>query len=82
MNTTTALMTTEMSESFLNVTLVVCVAQGGNLISILACLPLLKVMNLGAWPHLSLKSVDSRKSRKAIAFNEHVVNLGKAYCQA
>lgn len=47
MNVTTALMTTEMSESSLNVTLAVCVAQGGNLISILVSLPLSKVMDLG-----------------------------------
>lgn len=47
MNATTALMTTEMSESSLNVTLAVCVAQGGNLISILVSLPLSKVMDLG-----------------------------------
>lgn len=54
MNATTALMTTEMSESFLNVMLAVCVAQGGNLISILVSLPLSKVMDLGLWPCLSL----------------------------
>lgn len=47
MNATTALMTTEMSESSLYVTLAVCVAQGGNLISILVSLPLSKVMDLG-----------------------------------
>lgn len=81
MNVITALMTTEMSESFSNVMLAVCVARGGNLISILVSLPLLKVMDLGPWPHLSLESMDSRKSRKATAFNEHILNLGAAHCQ-
>lgn len=81
MNATTALMTTEMSESFSNVTLAVCVAQGGNLISILVSLPLWKVMDLGPWPRLSLESMDSRKPRKATAFNEHIVNSSAAYCQ-
>lgn len=74
MNAMTALMTTEMSESFWNVTLAVCVAQGGNLVSIL-------VMDLGPWPHLSLESMDSRKPRMATAFNEHIVDLGEVYCQ-
>lgn len=74
-------MTTEMSESFSNVTLAVCVAQGGNLISILVSLPLSKVMDLSPWPRLSLESMDSRKPRKASAFNEHIVDLAEAYCQ-
>lgn len=81
MNATTTLMTTEMSESFSNVTLAVCVAQGGNLISILVSLPLSNVMDLAPCTHLSLKSTDSRKPRKATAFNEHIVNLGEAYSQ-
>lgn len=72
----TALMTTEMSESFLSVTLAVCVAQGGNLISILVPLPLSGVMDLG--PCLSLDSADSRKPRRAATFNEHKVDLGEA----
>lgn len=80
MNATTALMTTEMSESFSIVTLAVCVAQGGNLISILVSFPLSKVMDLGPWPHLSLETMDSRKPRKATAFNEPVVDLAEAYC--
>ncbi|GLD46637.1 SH3 and PX domain-containing protein 2B isoform X1 [Lates japonicus] len=41
----------------------------------------LQVMDLGPGPHLSLESTDSRKPRKATAFNERIVNLGKAYCQ-
>lgn len=59
----------------------VCVAQGGNLISILVSLPLSKVMDLGPWPRLSLESMDSRKPRKATSFNERIVDLGEAYCQ-
>lgn len=82
MNVSTALMTTEMSESFSNVTLAVCVAQGGNLISILVSLPLSKVMDLRPWPHLSLENIDLRKRRKATVSNEHKVNKGKAYCQS
>lgn len=62
MNATTALMTTEMSESFSNVTLAVCVAQRGNLISILVPLPLQRVMDLGLWSCLSLESTDYRNS--------------------
>lgn len=82
MNVSTALMTTEMSESFSNVTLAVCVAQGGNLISILVSLPLSKVMDLRPWPYLSLENIDLRKRRKATLSNEHKVNKGKAYFQS
>ncbi len=81
MNATTTLMTTEMSESSLNVTLAVCVAKGGNLISILVSLPLWRVMDLGLWSRLSLQSMDSRKAREAAAFNERAVDLSKAHCQ-
>lgn len=52
MNAATALMTAEMSESLWSVMLAVCVAQGGNLISILVSLPLSKVMDLGLVPEL------------------------------
>lgn len=58
MNVMTALMTTEMSESFLNVTLAVCVAQGGNVISILVPLPLANVMDPGSCPCLDTESTD------------------------
>lgn len=78
MNAATALMTTEMSESLWSVMLAVCVAQGGNLISILVSLPLSKVMDLGLTPFLSLDSTVSRKPRRATAFNEHIVDLGEA----
>lgn len=78
MNAATAQMTTEMSESFLNVMLEMCVAQGRNLISILVSHPLSKVMDMGLWQRPSLDSMDSKKPRQGTAFNEHIVNLGKA----
>ena len=43
-----------------------CVAQGGNLISILVSFPLLEVMDLRPGPRLSFESMDSRKRRKAM----------------
>lgn len=78
MNATTTLMTTEMSESLSSVTLAACVAQGGNLISILVSVPLSKVMDRRPRPRPCSESVDSRKHRKASTINEHKVNLGGA----
>lgn len=90
MNATVALMTTEMSESFSDVMVMVHAAQWGSLISILVSFCLFEGNGSegggggggGGGPGcIRDQNMDSRKFRKAITFNEHVVNFGKAYCR-
>lgn len=71
----TAVTTTKMSESFLSVTSEKSVSQGQNPMSIPIYLPLSRLqIRLG----LGSDITDSRKPGLANAFNEPLVDLGKA----